>query len=54
MGCRIELGGAGHRYRALGSPGDGFYYLVRAENSCATGGLGPGREALDPLDCMSP
>jgi hypothetical protein len=36
------------------SPGDGFYYLVRAENPCATGGLGPGREALDPLDCTSP
>ncbi len=35
-------------------PGDGFYYLVRAENPCATGGLGPGREALDQLDCMSP
>ena len=28
--------------------------VLLAENPCATGGLGPGREALDLLDCMSP
>jgi YVTN family beta-propeller protein len=32
-------------------PGGVFFYLTRAENSCASGGFGPGRSALDPLDC---
>ena len=36
------------------APGDGYFYLVRGENSCASGGFGPGREALDPLDCTGP
>jgi len=33
--------------------GDGYYYLVRAENSCASGGFGPGRAPLDPLSCTA-
>ncbi len=32
-------------------PGDGFYYLVRAENACGSGGFGSGRSALDPMAC---
>jgi hypothetical protein len=32
-------------------PGSVFFYLARAENSCAASGFGPERAALDPLDC---
>lgn len=35
------------------APGDGWFYLVRAENSCGTGGFGPGRETIEPLVCGS-
>jgi hypothetical protein len=31
--------------------GDGYFYLSRAKNSCATGGFGAGRELLDALSC---
>jgi YVTN family beta-propeller protein len=31
--------------------GDGYYYLVRARNSCADGGFGAGRESLGSLTC---
>jgi DNA-binding beta-propeller fold protein YncE len=31
--------------------GDGYYYLVRAVNSCLTATFGPGREFLDALIC---
>jgi DNA-binding beta-propeller fold protein YncE len=31
--------------------GDGRYYLVRARNSCASPGFGPGRESLAALAC---
>ena len=34
------------------SAGDGYFYLVRAENSCASGGFGPA--ALDALACAAP
>jgi YVTN family beta-propeller protein len=37
--------------RALPAPGDGFYYLTRAKNSCGVGVFGPGRAPLDPLTC---
>lgn len=33
-------------------PGEGYFYLVRASNSCGTGGFGVGRAALDPLACL--
>jgi len=32
-------------------PGDGWFYLVRARNSCASGTFGPGREIIDTLVC---
>jgi DNA-binding beta-propeller fold protein YncE len=32
-------------------PGDGTFYLIRAVNPCGKGGLGPGREVLEALDC---
>jgi YVTN family beta-propeller protein len=37
----------------LGDPpaGGGWFYLVRAENACGSGGFGPGRESLDALAC---
>ena len=31
--------------------GNGYYYLVRARNSCASPGFGPGRGVLDGLTC---
>jgi DNA-binding beta-propeller fold protein YncE len=31
---------------------DGYYYLVSADNSCATTGFGPGRQAIDELTCF--
>ena len=31
--------------------GEGYYYLVRARNSCGDGGFGAGREALGSLSC---
>ncbi len=36
------------------APGDGFFYLVRAENSCATATFGPSRASLDALSCPAP
>ncbi len=36
------------------SSGDGYFYLLRAENGCGSGGFGPGRAALDPLGCSIP
>ncbi|HET9300307.1 MAG TPA: hypothetical protein VFO11_10190, partial [Candidatus Polarisedimenticolaceae bacterium] len=36
------------------SSGDGYFYLLRAENACGGGGFGPGRAALDPLGCSIP
>jgi YVTN family beta-propeller protein len=33
------------------TPGQTYYYLVRAENSCGSGGFGPGRAILDNLVC---
>jgi YVTN family beta-propeller protein len=36
------------------APGAGRFYLVRARNSCGSGGYGPGREALESLACASP
>ncbi len=33
------------------APGDGFYYLVRAENSCGSASFGPGRAVLGTLTC---
>ena len=33
------------------APGDGYFYLVRAENPCAVAGFGSGRGVLDPLVC---
>jgi len=40
--------------RPLPPPGDGDYFLVRAENACGGGGFGPGRTALDALGCSIP
>jgi len=37
--------------RPLPVPGDGFFYLTRAKNSCGSAGFGSGRSALDPLTC---
>lgn len=37
--------------RPVPAPGGVFFYLARAENSCATGTFGPGRAELDRLDC---
>jgi hypothetical protein len=34
--------------------GDGYYYLVRAENGCGNGGWGPNRSDLGGLACSSP
>jgi hypothetical protein len=34
--------------------GDGYYYLLRAENACGGGGFGTGRAALDSLACGMP
>ncbi len=34
--------------------GDGYYYLVRAENGCGNGGWGPNRSNLGALACSSP
>ena len=34
--------------------GDGYFYLARARNTCATGGFGLGRSSLDPLSCAAP
>jgi DNA-binding beta-propeller fold protein YncE len=31
--------------------GDGWFYLARARNSCASGTFGPGREVIDTLVC---
>jgi hypothetical protein len=31
--------------------GDGYFYLTRAVNSCAEGGFGPRRDALESLTC---
>ena len=33
------------------APGTGYFYLVRARNSCNAGTLGPGRAPIEPLDC---
>ncbi|HKQ61991.1 MAG TPA: hypothetical protein VJS92_11925 [Candidatus Polarisedimenticolaceae bacterium] len=38
-------------WRPAAPPGNGYYYLVRAQNSCATAGFGPGRASLDALAC---
>jgi len=32
-------------------PGDGYFYLARARNVCASGGFGAGRPSLDTLSC---
>jgi hypothetical protein len=40
--------------RADPPAGDGYYYLTRAEDSCGSGGFGPGLEALDALTCPTP
>jgi len=37
--------------RPLPAPGDGYYYLTRAENGCGTGTFGTGRAALNTLTC---
>ena len=31
--------------------GDGYYYLIRAVNSCLSATFGPGRESLSSLAC---
>ena len=31
--------------------GDGFYYLLRSKNACATSTFGASRGAIDPLAC---
>jgi DNA-binding beta-propeller fold protein YncE/mono/diheme cytochrome c family protein len=40
--------------QAAPAPGDGYYYVIRAENGCGSGSFGPGRSSLDPLACSSP
>lgn len=37
--------------RADPPAGDGYYYLVQAENECGAGPLGPGRESVVPPAC---
>jgi hypothetical protein len=37
--------------RPVPGPGAGFYYMVRGHNPCGVGPAGPGREALDGLEC---
>ncbi|HEX5044876.1 MAG TPA: hypothetical protein VFV75_18405 [Candidatus Polarisedimenticolaceae bacterium] len=34
--------------------GDGYYYLLRAENACGSSGFGAGRAGLDALGCSIP
>jgi len=34
--------------------GDGYFYLLRAENACGSGGFGAGRTSLDALGCSIP
>jgi len=34
--------------------GDGYYYLVRAESPCGSGGFGANRSVLDALPCAGP
>jgi len=36
------------------SPGDGYYYLIRATNPCGVASLGAGRERLEELACPAP
>ena len=38
--------------RANPPPGDGFYYLVRAENRCGNGTFGDGSGPIDPRDAL--
>jgi DNA-binding beta-propeller fold protein YncE/mono/diheme cytochrome c family protein len=33
---------------------DAYFYLIRSENACGSGGFGPGRGALDALACIAP
>ncbi len=40
--------------RADPAPGEGYYYLTRAEDSCGLGTFGPGRGSIDALSCASP
>jgi DNA-binding beta-propeller fold protein YncE len=35
------------------APGDGLYFLVRAEDACGTGTFGPGDAPIDPLICAA-
>ncbi len=43
-----------HDLRADPAPGEGFFYLVRAENPCGTGDLGAGRASIQNLVCGGP
>ncbi|ANM31664.1 hypothetical protein ABI59_22040 [Acidobacteria bacterium Mor1] len=50
--CRTET--AEPSYDALHevpAPGEGFYYLVRAENACGQGEFGHRRDELEPVTC---
>jgi hypothetical protein len=38
--------------RGAPRPGDGYHYLVRAENACGTAGYGRSNEAPDPRDAL--
>jgi hypothetical protein len=38
--------------RADPPPGDGFWYLVRAENGCGDGTFGDGSGPIDPRDAL--
>lgn len=40
--------------RGIPPPGDGYFYLTSGQNSCGSGGYGPGRGALVPLSCPAP
>jgi hypothetical protein len=50
-----DLGSPSHEdLRPDPAVGDGYYYVIRAENTCGDAGFGAGRGSLDVLDCAGP
>ncbi|TDI46724.1 MAG: hypothetical protein E2P01_08225 [Acidobacteria bacterium] len=50
-------GGLGTSYadsRPDPAAGDGYFYLTRGHNACGGGDAGPGREALEAVECPAP
>jgi len=49
-----ELGTSYTDSRPDPAPGDGYFYLTRGHNACGGGDAGPGREALEAVECPAP